>query len=96
VDEAYQHELRRLGLAINDAVTSSAEVNAALDHIRALGIDVFLVLEATICIRRRSERDAAGGADVEEEPTPLEISAEDRQFLRRLRISVDVGDEGEG
>jgi hypothetical protein len=89
VDDAFQEELRRLGLAINDAVIGSAEVDAALERVRALGMDVFLVLEATICIRKGE--DGAEGQD-ETEPA-LDISAEDRQFLRRLRISVDREDE---
>ena len=94
MDDSLQDGLRRLGLAINDAVTGSAEVNAALDAIRARGTDVFLVLEATICIRRGAET-ASDATDEPEEPTPLEISADDLQFLRRLRISVDVEDEDE-
>jgi hypothetical protein len=92
VEDSLQDGLRRLGLAINDAVTGSEEVNAALDAIRARGTEVFLVLEATICIRRGSDEQALSPDD-SDEASPLEISHDDLQFLRRLRISVDV--EGE-
>jgi len=87
VDDSYQDALRELGLAINDAVTGSDEVNAALEKIRERGIEVFLVLEATICIRR-PDGDEPDNLDAEE-PVPLDITSEDERFLRRLRISVD-------
>jgi hypothetical protein len=88
--------MQRLGTAINDAITTSDEVDAALSDVREKGIDVFLVLEATICVRHRSgeaiEGLDAGGEEAEE--TEVEMSHEDLQFLKRLRISVDVeGDE---
>jgi hypothetical protein len=93
VDDALQDGLRRLGLAINDAVTGSEDVNAALEAIRARGTEIFLVLEATICIQRGDDDEDEAPQD-SDDPTPLEISAEDRHFLKRLRISVERdGDE---
>jgi hypothetical protein len=86
VDDSLEEGLRRLGLAINDAVTGSAEVTGALEEIRARGTDVFLVLEATICIRRGAEEPPLEAGD---DASEIEMSAEDVQFLRRLRISVD-------
>ena len=54
VNENFQSLMQQLGEAINHAVLNSGEVDAALDHVRANGIYVFLVLEATICVRRAS------------------------------------------
>ena len=53
VDENFQNLMQELGEAINDAVLDSEGVDAALAKVRGSGIDVFLVLEATICVRRK-------------------------------------------
>jgi ArsR family metal-binding transcriptional regulator len=53
VDENFEQLMHQLGEAINDAVMTSTDVDTALDKVRTSGIDVFLVLEATICVRRR-------------------------------------------
>jgi hypothetical protein len=92
VEDSLQDGLRRLGLAINDAVTGSEDVNDALDAIRSRGTEVFLVLEATICIRRGADVQELSSDDSDTQ-SPLEISPDDLQFLRRLRISVDLEDE---
>jgi ArsR family metal-binding transcriptional regulator len=91
VDENFQQLMHQLGEAINDAVMTSGDVDAALDKVRSSGIDVFLVLEATICVRRRD------GEPVNmkiQKALPLgeeevDLNAEDLQFLKRLRISVE-------
>ena len=90
--------MQRLGSAINEAITTSDEVDAALSDVRQMGIDVFLVLEATICVRQRDagsieEPDDEAARIDAADSAALEISAEDRQFLKRLRISLDVEDE---
>jgi hypothetical protein len=89
VDENFQHLMQSLGEAINNAVTTSTEVEAALDHVRESGVDVFLVLEATICVRRKDGEPV----DVDEVLTnadeEVELSDDDRHFLKRLRISVE-------
>mgnify|MGYP001200958131 FL=1 len=90
VDENFQNLMQELGEAINDAVLDSEGVDAALAKVRGSGIDVFLVLEATICVRRKD------GEPVDVEDTPelpeagesIELSHEDQAFLKRLRISV--------
>jgi hypothetical protein len=101
VSETFQDLIQRLGHAINDAILNSDKVDTALDDIRTVGIDVFLVLEATICVKPRTP-EASEALDqgvqaieqAEEEETPqLDITPEDKNFLKRLRISVDI--EGE-
>ncbi len=90
--ERFNDLMQQLGQAINDAITGSGEVDAALDQVRASGVDVFLVLEATICVRRRDGEPVDVATEAEDAPA-IEMSAEDRQFLKRLRISVEPADE---
>jgi hypothetical protein len=101
VSESFQELIQRLGNAINDAIMNSDKVDGALDDIRAVGIDVFLVLEATICVKPKTA-EAGEALDqgvqaieaLEEEESPdLQITAEDKNFLKRLRISVDVEEQ---
>lgn len=72
-----------LGAAINEALAEAPRINEAIEKIRASGHDVFLILEATICLENRE------GERVFEEPAPLEMNAEDRQFLKSLKIKFD-------
>jgi hypothetical protein len=83
--------MQHLGEAINDAVMNSGEVEAALDQVRESGIDVFLVLEATICVRRRDGEpvDANVVEALPAQPEDVDLSADDLHFLKRLRISVE-------
>jgi hypothetical protein len=92
VDETFQELMQRLGSAINDAITTSGEVDAALSDVRE---------QATICVRQHDGKVVEGlegePASLEaSESEPVDMSPEDRHFLKRLRISVDLEDPGEG
>lgn len=99
MDEKLKRLVRELGEAINSSVNDSQAVNDALDRIRETGNEVFLVLEATIAFKRppygaidvSGEPAEEGEVDVDERLN--EISSEDRQFLKSLRISFDDGGE---
>ena len=86
--------MQQLGEAINHAVLNSGEVDAPLDQVRANGIDVFLVLEATICVRRKDgasiDTKLGDVIPVDAEDEDIDLSHEDKQFLKRLRISLDA------
>ena len=92
MDEYLQKLVKELGEAINSSINESEAVNDALDRIRATGNEVFLVLEATIAFKEKP-------AEREEEPLPFsdvpveerieQLSHEDRQFLRSLKIKLD-------
>ena len=91
MDENFEQLMHHLGEAINNAVMNSGEVDTALEKVRDSGIDVFLVLEATICVRRRDGESvdvkvqkALPAGDEE-----VDLNAEDLQFLKRLRISIE-------
>ncbi|MBK6313788.1 MAG: hypothetical protein IPF53_05565 [Blastocatellia bacterium] len=90
MDENFQNLMQELGEAINDAVLDSEGVDAALAKVRGSGIDVFLVLEATICVRRKDGEpvDVEDTAELPEAGESIEMSHEDQAFLKRLRISV--------
>ena len=91
MDDNFQQLMQHLGEALNDAVTNSGEVEAALDEVRESGIDVFLVLEATICVRRRDGEpvDADVVEALPDQTEDVDLSADDLHFLKRLRISVE-------
>lgn len=91
MDENFQQLMHQLGEAINDAVMTSGEVDAALDKVRDSGIDVFLVLEATICVRRRDGEpvNVTIQKSLPTEDEDVDLNPEDLQFLKRLRISVE-------
>jgi hypothetical protein len=100
VDEKLKRLVRELGEAINSSVNDSKAVNDALDSIRETGNEVFLVLEATIAFKNppRGAIDASGEqaedgeVEVDVDERLNEISSEDRQFLKSLRISFDGGE----
>lgn len=91
MDENFEQLMHQLGEAINDAVMASTDVDAALDKVRTSGIDVFLVLEATICVKRRDGEpvDVKVQRTIPASDEEVDLDAEDLQFLKRLRISVE-------
>lgn len=91
MDDNFEQLMHRLGEAINDAVMTSSDVDTALDNVRTSGIDVFLVLEATICVRRRDGEsiDVKVQNALPDGDEEVDLNAEDLQFLKRLRISVE-------
>ena len=92
MDEYLQKLVQELGEAINSSINDSDAVNDALERIRATGHEVLLVLEATIALKDRT-------GEREEEPLPFEevpleermkdLSQEDHQFLKSLKIKFD-------
>ena len=58
--------MQELGNAINESLSDSDRIAAAIGEIRRAGYDVFLVLEATIGFNKREE-----GAGEEEDEAPV-------------------------
>ena len=80
VDERLKQLMQELGNAINESLSDSERIAAAIGEIRKAGYDVFLILEATIGFNRREE-----GAETEaneESDGILEVSGE-RTFLNQ-------------
>lgn len=93
MDEHLKELMQELGNAINESLSDSDRIAAAIGEIKKAGYDVFLVLEATIGFNKREE----DGEDQEGAPMPTEFEAtgklkwnsQDTKFLRALKISTE-------
>jgi hypothetical protein len=96
VEEHLKDMMQELGNAINESLSESDRIAAAIGDIKRAGYEVFLVLEATIGFNKREEdEDAAADAEAPVAPA-LEIKAarvkwtsQDQKFLKALKIAVD-------
>ena len=100
MDDRLKDLMQELGNAINESLSDSDRIAAAIGEIKRAGYDVFLVLEATIGFNKREDND---DSDVSEEavelPAPPEsirrkggkirLTTQDQKFLRALKISID-------
>jgi len=90
-DELHQL-LSDLGRSVQEAVTSSAEVAAALERIREKGYEPSFVVETSV-----SSPGASGEGSVEmsvgvqrnADAIDTAMTALDKKFLRSLKIAVD-------
>jgi hypothetical protein len=98
MDDVVNRFARELADAIAAAVAENAEVEACRERARAAGYEMKVTLEAVVgFVTRAQEKDkeAAVAAKVTA-PTralvqrkPAELTANDRRFLRSLRIAAD-------
>ena len=72
--------MRELGHAINDTVSESERIVAAIAGVRAAGYDIVLKLDATIGLARHQPSEPG---------QPDRITSNDRTFLEALHIQVD-------
>ncbi len=94
--------MQELGNAINESLSDSDRIAAAIGEIKRAGYDVFLVLEATIGFNKRDDAEEAEEGEAIElnsppEPTrrkvgKIKLTSQDQKFLRALKIAID--DEG--
>ena len=100
MDDRLKDLMQELGNAINESLSDSDRIAAAIGEIKRAGYDVFLVLEATIGFNKRTENEA--GEDTEEavemDAKPekglrkvgkISLTSQDQKFLRALKITVD-------
>ena len=95
MDDRLKELMQELGNAINESLSDSDRIAAAIGEIKRAGYDVFLVLEATIGFNKRE--DGEEGPDEEKIEEPQEITTtgkvrfttQDQRFLKALRIAVD-------
>ena len=96
MDERLKELMQELGNAINESLSDSDRIAAAIGEIKHSGYDVFLVLEVTIGFNKRSDDGSDGdeeGAAVRfEAPGKIAWTSQDTKFLRALKISAE--DEG--
>jgi len=104
VDEKLKVLMQELGNAINESLSDSDRIAAAIGEIKRAGYDVFLVLEATIGFNKREEsageeEEPAESASEERKPRAFarefesthkfKWTSQDQKFLRALKIAVD-------
>jgi hypothetical protein len=101
LEERLKELMQELGNAINESLSDSDRIAAAIGDIKRAGYDVFLVLEATIGFNKREEGqesdDSNETIEIEAAPEPsrrknskvIRLTSQDQKFLRALKISVD-------
>lgn len=105
MEERLKNLMQELGNAINESLSDSDRIAAAIGEIKRAGYDVFLVLEATIGFNKREDAghddddeavlETRFETEYEEEPSGrgeaarLKWTSQDQKFLRALKISVD-------
>ena len=101
MDDVVNRLARELSDAISAAIADDARVEAARERARAAGFEMKITLEAVIGFMNRSNstaltRVAAGPAKASRPAErSFEISANDKRFLRSLRIAADEPQEKE-
>ncbi len=100
MDDRLKELMQELGNAINESLSDSDRIAAAIGEIKRAGYDVFLVLEATIGFNKREESEDSDEPEevLELEPKPepvrrkvgkIKLTSQDQKFLRALKISID-------
>jgi hypothetical protein len=101
VEDKLKDLMQELGNAINESLSDSDRIAAAIGEIKRAGYDVFLVLEATIGFNKRdesSESEDEAEVDAESEAPPkrkfestgkIKLTSQDHKFLKALKIAID-------
>jgi hypothetical protein len=98
MDDVVNRMARELSDAIAAAVAEDARVEACRERARAAGFEMKVSLEAVIGFVNRNTNALARISPAQRqraERRPLEMSANDRRFLRSLRIAADEAQEKE-
>ena len=100
MDDVVNRLARELSDAIAAAVAEDSRVEACRERARAAGFEMKVSLEAIIGFVNRSNQKAlqkvgAAVKPVRAERRSFEISANDKRFLRSLRIAADEPQEKE-
>jgi hypothetical protein len=92
VNPRLKHLMKDLGEAINVSLSESEQIAQVIARIKDEGVDVFLVLEATIGFNKHDEEDApqlVSSRNKKNAEPEFSINAQDVRFLKSLRISAD-------
>jgi hypothetical protein len=103
MDDVVNRLARELSDAIAAAVAEDPRVEACRERARAAGFELRLSMEAVIGFVNRPQPGALAKVSTHPqqkaaravERRPFEISANDRRFLRSLRIAADEAQEKE-
>ena len=92
MDDRLKELMQDLGNAINESLSDSDRIAAAIGEIKRGGYDVFLVLEATIGFNKRDEHGEDGSGDLvttSDEVRKVKWTSQDQKFLKALKISLE-------
>ena len=102
MEEKLKELMQELGNAINESLSDSDRIAAAIGEIKRAGYDVFLVLEATIGFNKRDENgdyeSEEGEVEADAETPPkrkfestgkIKLTSQDQKFLKALKIAID-------
>ena len=92
MEEIVNRLARELADAIAAAVSEDPRVEACREKARAAGFEMKVSLEAVVGFANRPAANALAKVGVPvkvQHKRPLEMSANDRRFLRSLRIAAD-------
>jgi hypothetical protein len=101
MDDVVNRLARELSDAIAAAVAEDARIEACRERARAAGFELKVSLEAVIGFANRSQPGALAKISATPKVTraverrSFEISANDKRFLRSLRIAADEAQEKE-
>lgn len=87
-DEA-KKAVRELGEAINAAVEKSVRVSEAIENLRDIGYEPNLMLKLEIGLHELGFYENGGAAEDFPENIELDLTDEDVQTLRRMKIRLD-------
>jgi hypothetical protein len=92
LDDRLKELMKELGDAINESLSDSDRIAAAIGEIKRAGYDVFLVLEATIGFNKREDGDHESGDDDshhdEGETVELESTPDSgRRRLNKIKLT---------
>ncbi|MGB9181947.1 MAG: hypothetical protein WCB68_22140 [Pyrinomonadaceae bacterium] len=83
IDDDAKEIVHEIGSAINAAVEQSADVADAIERLRGAGYEMELTLRLEIALRPHDEDDET------DSDAALELTDEDMQTLRRMKIRID-------
>jgi hypothetical protein len=92
LDDNFKRLVKELGSAINESLSDSEKIAEVMGRIRAAGYDLYLVLEVTIGFNKRGDEDIIHRQKVgsgRSRSTRLQLTNQDTQFLRALKISFE-------
>jgi hypothetical protein len=100
LEDRLKELMQELGNAINESLSDSDRIAAAIGEIKRAGYDVFLVLEATIGFNKRDDssddesetEETAAEAPARprfESTGKIKLTTQDQKFLKALKIAID-------
>ncbi len=101
MEEKLKELMQELGNAINESLSDSDRIAAAIGEIKRAGYDVFLVLEATIGFNKRDESGEESEEELEatdseappkrkfESTGKIKLTSQDQKFLKALKIAIE-------